>query len=333
MLTIVSLGSHSCLQILKGAKEEGFATLAITLKRMARFYRSFNFIDEVIEIKNWPDFFKLQNKLLKRGVIFVPHGSCVAYLGKNQYNLLKIPHFGNKKVLDWEADRKKQYLWLNKAHILTPKVFASPGDIDRLSLVKFFGAMGGRSYFFVRSKLEFNQKIKNFKHKKFIIQEYIIGTPIYIHYFYSPLKNETEIISIDRRYETNIDSLGRLPLAAQEELDIEPSFVVVGNLPLTLRESMLMEAQEMAERVVAVSKKIMGKKGLWGPFCLETIVTPDQKFYVIEISCRIVAGTNLFIPYSPYSYLKHDEPMSTGKRIAREINLAIEKNKLKQVLG
>lgn len=333
MYTIASLGSHSCLQILKGAKDEGFKTLAIVLSRMARFYRGFDFIDEVFEIEKWTDFFKIQNKLLKKGVIFVPHGSCVAYLGRSQYKSIKIPHFGNKKVLDWEADRRKQYQWLKQAKILTPKIFAHPQNINRLSIVKFFGALGGKSYFFVRSKSEFEKNIKNFRNKKFIIQEYIIGVPIYIHYFYSPLNNEIEIISIDRRYETNIDSLGRIPLGAQAKLEIDPSFVVVGNIPLTLRESMLMEAQEMAERVVTVSKKLIGPKGLFGPFCIETIVTPDQKFYVIEISCRIVAGTNIFVPYSPYSYFKHGEQMSTGRRIAREIKLAIAKKKLEQILG
>jgi 5-formaminoimidazole-4-carboxamide-1-(beta)-D-ribofuranosyl 5'-monophosphate synthetase len=147
------------------------------------------------------------------------------------------------------------------------------------------------------------------------------------------LTGEVEIMSIDRRYETNADSLGRIPLKSQEKLEIEPSFVVVGNIPLRLRESMLAEAQEMGERLVDASKKLIDSKGLYGPFCLETVVTPDQQFYVIEISARIVAGTNIFIPYSPYTYLKYGEPMTTGKRIAREIKLAIEQNRLEEVVG
>ncbi|MDP3733532.1 MAG: DUF1297 domain-containing protein, partial [Candidatus Daviesbacteria bacterium] len=35
---------------------------------------------------------------------------------------------------------------------------------------------------------------------------------------------------------------------------------------------------------------------------------------------------------SPYTYLNYSEPMSTGRRIAREIKEAIKKNKLKEVL-
>ena len=142
------------------------------------------------------------------------------------------------------------------------------------------------------------------------------------------MENGLEILSIDRRYETNVDALGRIPLTNQKEFTIEPSFVVVGNSPLTLRESLLPEAYAMGERVVSTSKQLIGKKGLYGPFCLETIITPDQKFYVMEISCRIVAGTNLFIGGSPYSALLFDEPMSTGRRIAREIKMAIKLNKL-----
>ena len=65
--------------------------------------------------------------------------------------------------------------------------------------------------------------------------------------------------------------------------------------PLVLRESMLPEAYSMGEKVVKKSQELISPQGLFGPFCLETIITPDQKFYVIEISARIVAGTNLLL--------------------------------------
>jgi 5-formaminoimidazole-4-carboxamide-1-(beta)-D-ribofuranosyl 5'-monophosphate synthetase len=54
---------------------------------------------------------------------------------------------------------------------------------------------------------------------------------------------------------------------------------------------------------------------------------------VFEISARIVAGTNPFVEGSPYTALKYDVPMSTGRRIAREIKQAIEKGKLDLILG
>jgi 5-formaminoimidazole-4-carboxamide-1-(beta)-D-ribofuranosyl 5'-monophosphate synthetase len=139
-------------------------------------------------------------------------------------------------------------------------------------------------------------------------------------------------MSMDRRYETNVDSLGRIPAAAQEGMDVSPSYVVVGNQPVSLRESMLAEALRMGDDVVRVSKEICGPKGLFGAFCIETIITPDIHFYVMEISARIVAGTNLFIDGSPYSYLNYSEPMSTGRRIAREIKNALLTNNLGLVL-
>lgn len=333
MYTIATLGSHSCLQILKGAQEEGFKTLAITIPKMAKFYRHYPFIDEIMEISDWKDFFGLEDDLIEKNTIIIPHGSFVAYLGLEENKSVKVPTFGNKDVLDWESDRKKQREWLMESSIKVPQEFKDGSAIQSPVIVKFYGAEGGKGYFVANSREEFEKKISAFQGRPHIIQEYVIGTPIYIHYFASPLTGEVEIVSIDKRYETNVDSLGRIPLKGQEQMEIEPSFVVVGNLPLVLRESMLAEAQEMGERLVETSKKLIGKKGIYGPFCLETIVTPNQEFHVIEVSARIVAGTNISIPYSPYSYFKHGESMTTGKRIAREIKTAIEQNRLQDILG
>jgi len=95
---------------------------------------------------------------------------------------------------------------------------------------------------------------------------------------------------------------------------------------------MLDEAYEMGARVVAASRELVDPRGLWGPFCLETVITPDLQFHVIEISCRIVAGTNLFVHGSPYAALWFDEPMSTGRRIARELRLAAETGRMSDVV-
>ena len=92
---------------------------------------------------------------------------------------------------------------------------------------------------FLRDAADFEKRAAELARRNYILQEYIIGVPAYIHYFYSPLTGKLEIMSMDRRYETNVDSLGRIPAAAQEGMDIDPSYVVVGNSPLVLRESML----------------------------------------------------------------------------------------------
>lgn len=328
---IATLGSHSALQILKGAHDEGFKTLLVCTPDRTALYKRFKFIDEIIEIKKYTDFPKIEKRLLTENAIIIPHGSFVAYLGVDQNKNMKVPYYGNKGILDIESDRMQQREWMQKAGIPIPRHFKRASDIDAPVLVKSYGASGGHGYFFAKNKQEYQQKIRKLNGKQFIIQEYIIGVPLYIHYFYSPLTDTLEILSIDKRYESNVDSLGRIPSHNQQGLGIEPSFVVVGNSPLALRESLLAEAFEMGERAIATSKKLI-PGGLWGPFCLETIITPDQKFFIIEISCRIVAGTNLFINGSPYAALYWDKEVSTGRRIAMEIKEAIATDQLNKIL-
>jgi 5-formaminoimidazole-4-carboxamide-1-(beta)-D-ribofuranosyl 5'-monophosphate synthetase len=329
--SIATLGSHSALQILKGAHDEGFRTLVIANRETERLYRSFAFIDEVIGVDRYSDFMGLLDELQRRKVIIVPHGSFVAYLSLDDHKNMTVPYFGNKAVLDWEASRELQRQWLSRANLKLPRQFKNAAEIDRPVIVKLYGAAGGKGYMFIRDTADFEARATHLK-EAYAIQEYIIGVPLYIHYFYSPLTDRLEIMSMDRRYETNVDSLGRIPAAAQEGMDVAPSYVVVGNQPVSLRESMLAEALRMGDDVVKVSREICGPKGLFGAFCIETIITPDMQFYIMEISARIVAGTNLFIDGSPYSYLNYSEPMSTGRRIAREIKDALLTNNLRLVL-
>ncbi|MBI5123105.1 formate--phosphoribosylaminoimidazolecarboxamide ligase [Candidatus Roizmanbacteria bacterium] len=329
--TITTLGSHSALQILKGAHDEGFKTLVIALKKQISFYQRFPFIDEIISVNAFSEFPEIEKKLKDKKIIVIPHGSFVAYLGMEGNKKMTLPYFGNKKVLDFEFDRIKQGEWLKKSGINTPKEFKNINDVEFPVIIKSYGAAGGKGYFLVNNHKDLVEKIPSFAKasegkQKYIIQQYIVGVPLYIHYFYSPLTKTLEILSMDRRYETNVDALGRI------SFNVDPSYVVVGNSPLVLRESMLPEAYEMGEKVVQKSQELINEKGLFGPFCLETIITPDQKFHVIEISARIVAGTNLFIEGSPYTDLLYNEPMSTGRRIAREIKIAIKKNKLEEVI-
>lgn len=329
LYTIATLGSHSALQILKGAKDEGFPTLLFATEDRIQFYKRFKFIDKIISLRSYRQVLEYKTK---QKLILIPHGSFVAYLGEEGNKNLGLPYFGNKKVLEWESNRRMQMDWIKVAGLNLPRKFRRGDIIDRAVIVKFYGAQGGKGYFIAHSQKDFEKKIVPYLERDFIVQEYVIGVPIYLHFFYSPLSKRVELLSIDRRYETNVDSLGRMPFAYQQNLDIVPSFVVVGNSPLTLRESLLPEAYDMAEKLIEASQRLIDKRGLFGPFCLETIVTPDQKFYVIELSCRIVAGTNLFIDSSSYASLLYDEPMSTGRRIAREIKFAIKKNKLNLIL-
>ena len=116
---IATIGSHSALQILKGAKDEGFNTLLYTTKERVNFYRRFSFIDEIVNISSYQDISNMQEK----NIILIPHGSFVAHLGIEGNKNLKIPYFGNKKVLDYEADRKLQQKWLAKSQLNLPQIY------------------------------------------------------------------------------------------------------------------------------------------------------------------------------------------------------------------
>ena len=224
--------------------------------------------------------------------------------------------------------------WLKNAGLKVPKLFESAKDIDRAVIVKFHGAKGGKGYFLAKNEKDFKEKIKHHKGEKdYVMQEYIVGVPMFIHYFYSPLNDELEVMGFDKRYESNVDSLGRVSARDQIALPkVDPSYVIVGNIPIVVRESYLPRIIGMGENVIRESKKLV-KGGLWGPFCLETIITPEGDIFVFEISARIVAGTNPYINGSPYTWLRYNEPMSTGRRIAREIKIAIKEKQLNKILG
>ncbi|MCW3130272.1 MAG: formate--phosphoribosylaminoimidazolecarboxamide ligase [Methanophagales archaeon] len=335
-ITIATIGSHTALQILKGARDEGLKNMVICKRGTEEVYRQFGLADELITVENFKQVLEkeFQEGLIERNVILIPHGSFVEYLSPSSIeDELMVPMFGNRMVLDWESNREKEREWMELADLKLPKEFKHPEDIDRLVMVKFPGAKGGKDYFLAWSPDEFERKIEKLKLRdrgEFTIQEYVIGTRFYPHYFYSPLKQRVELLSMDIRYESNIDGISRLSYILQERHP-EPSFVVTGNLPVVVRESLLPQVLEMGRSIVSASQELFSP-GLIGPFCIETICTEDMEFITFEISARIVAGTNLYINGSPYSQLLYQEPMSTGRRISREIKNALDENSLDSVL-
>ncbi len=334
-VSIATIASHSALQILKGAKDEGFETIAICKKGNEKPYRRFRVADTVIALESFDEFETVEDELIDSNAVLIPHGSFIAYMGVERVKRLKVPYYGHKAILDWESDRGLERKWLQEAGLRLPTTFESPDQIDRPVIVKFFGAGGGKGYFFAKSESEFYQKFERQASQvidtRYVIQEYIMGNPLYIHYFHSILNKETELMSFDRRYEANVDSLGRIPSKDQGEMEIAPTYLVMGNIPLVVRESYLPSILEMGENVVEASRQVT-ERGLYGPFCLETIVTDEGEIVTFEISARIVAGTNPYINGSPYTWLRYDVPMSTGRRIALEIREALEQGRLKEVV-
>jgi 5-formaminoimidazole-4-carboxamide-1-(beta)-D-ribofuranosyl 5'-monophosphate synthetase len=338
-LTIATICSHSSLQIFHGARLEGFKTIGICIGQPPKFYDAFPLAkpDKFVCLESYKALLDCSDDLIKDNAIIIPHGSLVEYLGIEKFESLTVPTFGNRRVLAWESDREMEREWLLRAGVNIPMRFERAEDIDRPVIVKYHGAKGGRGFFIAKNKDEFQAKMSS--QQKYTIQEFILGTRYYIHFFYSPVKTQgyrlkkgtLDMLGIYRRVESNADEIFRIgSMNELAEAGIYPSFVVTGNLPLVLRESLLPKVFELGERVVETSIDLFG--GMIGPFSLETIVTDELEFKVFEISARIVAGTNLFIGGSPYSDLIEPN-LSNGRRIAQEIKQAEKVDMLHEIIS
>ena len=338
-LTIGTVCSHSSLQIFNGAKKEGFKTLGISVGEKKKFYDAFPLgkPDEFFIVDKYKDIAKYTEEFKEKNVILIPHGSFVEYLGAENFLQLQIPTFGNRKVLSWESDRNKERLWLEGAGLTMPKEIKNPKNISKPVIVKYHGAKGGKGFFIAKTYEEFKKRVD--ESKSYTIQEFVMGTRYYIHFFYSPIRNDAyelsvgslQLLSMDRRDETTIDEVQRLgSIQELEELGIHPTFVVTGNIPIVMRESLLSKVFKMGEEVVEKSIELFG--GVIGSFCLETVVTENLEFKVFEISARIVAGTNPYVSGSPYSEMIQPD-LSTGRRIAQEIKYGAENNVLTEILS
>ncbi|KKQ83177.1 MAG: hypothetical protein UT04_C0036G0007, partial [Candidatus Daviesbacteria bacterium GW2011_GWF2_38_7] len=204
--TIAVLGSHSALDVCRGAKDLGFKTLVVVQKgrdkTYAKYYKtqsgspSVGCVDEVIELEKFADIIKpeIQEELLKRNCIFIPHRSFEVYI--NDYDAIekkfKVPMFGNRFLLRCEERGVKpnQYDLLDKANIRYPKQFnppaGGPKDIDRLCIVKVLEKERGfeRAFFFAESFEEYKigvtqglglGKFTEAQIKGAIIEEFIVG--------------------------------------------------------------------------------------------------------------------------------------------------------------
>ncbi len=342
-IAVGTIGSHSALNIFKGAKEEGLRTVCICRERDKILYQRFPVADEIIVVDDFSSLIddEIQEKLRRLNVILIPHGSFNAYISMEEIlNSLYVPIFGNRKLLSWEIDREKQRRWLQQAGLNLPKIFDNPEEIDRLVIAKFPGARGGKGYFLASSPENFKEKtekmirygqLKEEDLERIYLQEYILGVNAYFQYFHSILNDEVELLGMDKRYESAVDSIGRIPASEQLQIDLNPTYTIVGNIPITLRESLLPEVLRMGDNVVEVSKRI-APPGIIGPFCLETIITDKLEIYTFEISARIVAGSNVGIGTSPYAYLKYGEGMYMGRRIAMEIRHGSEREELEKIV-
>jgi 5-formaminoimidazole-4-carboxamide-1-(beta)-D-ribofuranosyl 5'-monophosphate synthetase len=316
-MKIGTIASHSALNIISGAKAEGFETQLYCRSNRVPFYKSFGLEDSIVEIDTFEQILEMDLS----DVVMIPHGSFVAYIGAERILNSNLRLFGNKELLKWEADRNLKSQLMIEAGFNVPREFTSIDEIDAPVIAKTHGAAGGDGYFIAKDVEEVNEKID--KSISYSFQEYIVGTKVYVTYFNSLSRNRTEVFGADIRYETDAD--------ANLRFDDNPSFVVIGNLPMVLRESTLAQYYDMGVAFVDAFQRL-ASQSLPGPFCIETIIDKQQRIFSFEFSGRIVAGTNVWIPSSPYSYLQFGEPIWMGRRIAMEIRELIEKGNLEDAL-
>nr|QNO57981.1 5-formaminoimidazole-4-carboxamide-1-(beta)-D-ribofuranosyl 5'-monophosphate synthetase [Methanosarcinales archaeon ANME-1 ERB7] len=356
-VTIGVLGSHSALDICRGAKDLGFRTLVVCQKgreqTYARYYRtedSLGIVDRTIILDNFTDITeeRVQRELREQNVIFIPHRSFEVYVGFDQIeDEFLLPLFGTRGILraeERDADRNQYYL-MEKGGIPYPRTYNSPEEIDRLVLVKAPEAQRTyeRAFFFASSTNEFYKNSEQMIHagkiteaglKKAVIEEFVMGTQTNFNYFYSILDQRLELLGTDTRRQTNLDGILRLPATQQLEAlkYIDVKAIEAGHISCTVKESLLEQIFDLGEKFVRVARQEY-PPGIIGPFALQSAFIPgppSEKAIVFDISMRVQGSPGtMFTPYSGYYY---GESLSIGKRVAMELKKAIQQNRLEETV-
>ncbi len=364
--TIGVLASHSALDVCDGAVEEGFRTHAVCQKGRERTYTEYfraqrhgeklirGIVDSADVYTNFNEILLLENqkKLLDKNVIFIPNRSFTSYCSIDEIeDDFRVPMFGSRNLLrSEERGIEKDYYWLlEKAGLPYPEKVENPDDIDSLVMVKLPHAVKKleRGFFTAASYDEFIKKSNSLLKQGVITQEaleearierYIIGPVFNLDMFYSPIEeemNKIELLGIDWRFETSLDGHVRLPAPQQitlNERQLTPEYTVCGHNSATLRESLLEDAFLLAEKYVTATQKYY-KPGIIGPFCLQTCVDKDLNFYVYDVAPRVGGGTNVHVSVGhPYGNTLWRKPVSTGRRAAMEISMAIEQERVEEIV-
>lgn len=350
-VAVAAIASHSALDVFDGAKDEGFRTIAVCQKGREKPYLRFKrIVDEAIVLEKFSDIIEpsILASLRSRNAILVPNRSLAVYVGYEALEeKLSIPVFGNRYLLRYEerVGVKNYYRLLDEAGIRRPKTFSSPDDIDRPVIVKmpharkrvergFFIAVDRDDYWKKLRRLMDSGVLKSEDLSKASIEELIVGAHFNVNYFNSIARRDVEILSIDRRIQTNLDGFLRLTADAQlellERLDVE--FIEVGHEPATIRESLLSKLFDVGDAFVEASRRLE-PPGVIGPFTLQLIVTQDLDVVVYDVATRIGGGTNVYMGIgSQYSKLYFGKPLSLGRRIALELRECIEGNCLDKIV-
>jgi 5-formaminoimidazole-4-carboxamide-1-(beta)-D-ribofuranosyl 5'-monophosphate synthetase len=362
-----TVGSHSAIDVADGAVSEGLTSVVLTQHgRDATYARYFRTLRDpggarrrgcVDEVWDYPKFADLaspasQERLRSQGVLLVPNRAFSSYVPLSTIEEeFRVPIVGSRTMLRVEerSERENYYTLLEAAGIPTPRAVASPDAIDRLSIVKLPHAQRRleRGFFTAVSPAEYRTKsaallklgtiaADDLAHAR--IEEYVLGPVFNFNFFFSPLVPRSEgleLLGVDERRESNLDGMVRLPAAQQLELPESariPEYTVVGHGTLTVRESILEDVFRLGEKFVDAARARY-PPGILGAFCLQTCLDHEGRPTVFDVAARIGGGTNIHLGVGhPYGNALYRGPMSTGRRIAREIRVAAAAGRLGEIV-
>lgn len=367
-LTIASLGGHSALDMLSGAKMADFATLAIARQDRAKTYakhlktrkrgeRIVGCVDDTIQVEEFQDVMnkEIQDELRKRNAIFLHSRYFLIYFDsptavETDFN---VPLFGSRSLVKLEMHTQPYHQrdLLNEAGIRMPRIFTSPDQIDRLVIVKVNEALRHyeRAFFLAWDKASYEeaaQKAIDRGHitqdmlENAVIEEYVVGAPINVHFFFSPLHNELELLGMDLRRQTNLDGFLRMT-SREQALAMERfplKMIQMGHIGTTVKESMLERIYAQGEDFLRVTQSLPHEidptgKGMIGPFTFHGVISAEEgreEFVVFDVSFRSAGSPG--IRATPYTRYLHGMPLSMGERIAIEIADAVQEDRLEEVV-
>ena len=344
---VAVLGSHSALEIMDGAKDEGFRTTVYCQEGRQTPYQRFTRVaDKVVVFDKFPDMAspEEQRRIIGRPDIVVPHRSLAVYLGYDTLeNDFAVPIFGNRRLFRAEerSEEKGQYYMLRRAGLRLPAVLEDPRDIDRPCIVKAQEKERHleRAFFVVSSYDDYKEKSSRAMSRGTIdaeglarasIEELAIGTYMNFNYFASPLTGMVDFMGVERRLQTNIMDYNALPAAQQAQIDVELQNIEVGHTPASVRESLLEKVITMGDRFARAARRDFAP-GVIGPFSLQSVITKDLEMVVYDVSLR-VPGNPILATTTPYTKYQYGETFGVGRRIAMELRKAVAEGRLADVV-
>src|SRR3989339_621883 len=363
-ITVGMLGGHSALDVAHGAKKYGFKTVCVARegreKTFTKYYKTRDgrgCIDEVIVRPRFSDVLNpdVQKQLRAMNTVFVHNRYFWVYFDdyskiENDFN---VPIFGSRHLVKVEERDQpfNQYHLLQFAGIRTPRIFASPDDMDgRLCIIKASEARRGyeRAFFLADSKSSWEKEGRRLEKEGLVgpgwraatIEGFLGGGPVEFNFFFSPLTEELELLGTDTRRQTNLDGFLRMPVRDQEiaRKHIPLKMIETGHIACTVKESILEKAFHLGEKFVTATQKLPktldpSGKGIIGPFALQGAVTAEdgkEDIVIFDVSLRIPGSPGTFA--TPYSRYLYGEAMSVGERVGMEIRKAVTEQAVEQVV-